>query len=124
MPRPDIHFPLKDAALREDVHVLGELVGEMLRDQGGEQLFEAVEGDRQTAIGRRSGDRDDAEALATRTVNREAAHAHDMVRAFSAWFQMVNMAEKVHRIRRRRQSARSFWGVDHRTRRSDAPRPA
>src|SRR5262245_24788628 len=103
MPRPDIHFPLKDAALREDVHVLGGLVGEVLRDQGGDALFEAVEGDRQTAIGRRSGDADDALQLTIRTRNREANLAQDLVRAFSTWFQMVNMAEKVHRIRRRRQ---------------------
>jgi phosphoenolpyruvate carboxylase len=103
MPRPDIHFPLKDAALREDVHVLGGLVGEVLRDQGGDALFEAVEGDRQTAIGRRSGDVDDALQLTMRTRNREAHQAQDLVRAFSTWFQMVNMAEKVHRIRRRRQ---------------------
>ncbi|MBC7983844.1 MAG: phosphoenolpyruvate carboxylase, partial [Candidatus Obscuribacterales bacterium] len=103
MPRPDIHFPLKDAALREDVHVLGGLVGEMLREQGGKELFETVEGDRQAAIGRRSGDADDSIALVVRTRDREAAHAQDLVRAFSTWFQMVNTAEKVHRIRRRRQ---------------------
>jgi phosphoenolpyruvate carboxylase len=103
MPRQDIHFPLKDAALREDVHLLGGLVGEMLRDQGGEALFEAVEGDRQAAIGRRSGDAEDAVALVVRTRGREATQAQDLVRAFSTWFQMVNMAEKVHRIRRRRQ---------------------
>jgi len=103
MARPDLHFPLKDAALREDVHLLGGLVGEVLRDQGGDALFEAVEGDRQVAIGRRNGDADDAVELVVRTRDREAHLAQDMVRAFSAWFQMVNMAEKVHRIRRRRQ---------------------
>jgi phosphoenolpyruvate carboxylase len=103
MPRQDIHFPLKDAALREDVHLLGGLVGEMLRDQGGEALFGVVEGDRQAAIGRRSGEAEDAVALVVRTRNREATQAQDLVRAFSTWFQMVNMAEKVHRIRRRRQ---------------------
>ena len=103
MARPDIHFPLKDAALREDVHLLGGLVGEVLRDQGGDALFESVEGDRQVAIGRRDGDPEDAVELVVRTRDREAHMAQDMVRAFSAWFQMVNTAEKVHRIRRRRQ---------------------
>ncbi|HSN72927.1 MAG TPA: phosphoenolpyruvate carboxylase, partial [Steroidobacteraceae bacterium] len=103
MARQGIFFPLKDAALREDVHQLGELVGEVIREQGGEQLFAAVEGDRQAAIARRQGDPDGAVQLVVRTRDRPATEARELVRAFSTWFQMVNMAEKVHRIRRRRQ---------------------
>jgi predicted N-acetyltransferase YhbS len=52
MARRGIIFPTKDAALREDVQALGRIVGEVLRDQGGDELFEAVEGDRLAAIGR------------------------------------------------------------------------
>lgn len=103
MPRSDISFPLKDAELREDVHMLGTLVGEVIREQGGDALFEAVETDRQAAIARRDGDAQGAKELTTRTRNVPAAEARDLVRAFSTWFEMVNMAEKVHRIRRRRQ---------------------
>ncbi len=103
MGRQDIHFPLKDAALRDDVHMLGGLVGEVLREQGGDALFNTVEGDRQAALGRRGGDRDAGVELAVRARGREATEARDLVRAFSTWFQMVNMAEKVHRIRRRYQ---------------------
>ena len=55
MYRQSIQFPVKDAALREDVHALGGLIGETLRDQGGDALFELVEGDRLAAIGRREG---------------------------------------------------------------------
>lgn len=103
MPRSDISFPLKDAELREDVHMLGALVGEVIREQGGDALFEAVEQDRQAAIARRDGSAAGARELATRTRDVPAAQARDLVRAFSLWFEMVNMAEKVHRIRRRRQ---------------------
>ena len=53
MYREDIQFLPKDAGLREDVHALGELIGEILRDQGGEALFDLVEGDRRAAIARR-----------------------------------------------------------------------
>jgi len=60
MARKGIFFPLKDAALRDDVHVLGELVGEVVKDQRGDALFEAVEGDRTAAIGRRQGDPEQA----------------------------------------------------------------
>jgi phosphoenolpyruvate carboxylase len=103
MGRQDIHFPLKDTALRDDVHLLGGLVGEVLREQGGDDLFNAVEGDRQTSLARRAGDPDATEKLVERTSGRESGEARDLVRAFSTWFQMVNMAEKVHRIRRRHQ---------------------
>ena len=103
MPRQEIHFPLKDTALRDDVHMLGALVGDVLQEQGGEALFAVVEGDRQAALARRAGDADAAVQLTLRTRDRSSSEARDLVRAFSTWFQMVNMAEKVHRIRRRRQ---------------------
>jgi phosphoenolpyruvate carboxylase len=103
MPRSDISFPLKDAELREDVHMLGALVGEVIREQGGDELFEAVEHDRQAAIARRDGSAEGARELSSRTRDVPAAQARDLVRSFSLWFEMVNMAEKVHRIRRRRQ---------------------
>ncbi|MFL6617016.1 MAG: phosphoenolpyruvate carboxylase [Povalibacter sp.] len=102
MPRQDLVFPVKDADLREDVHMLGALVGDVIREQGGDELFEAVEGARQAAIAQREGDPDGAVRLVARTRDLSATQARDLVRAFSTWFEMVNMAEKAHRIRRRR----------------------
>jgi phosphoenolpyruvate carboxylase len=110
MPRKGIFFPPKDAALRDDVHALGHLVGEVLRDQCGATVFDAVEGDRQAAIGRREGDAEDDVALVVRTQGRPPAEALELIRAFSTWFQVVNMAEKVHRVRRRRQYVNSDAG--------------
>ena len=55
MYRQSIQFPAKDAALREDVHALGAVVGNVVREQGGEAFFELVEGDRQAAILRAEG---------------------------------------------------------------------
>ncbi len=103
MKRTEIHFPPKHEALREDVHALGELIGEMLREQGGHELLDTVERDRVLAIRRREGDPEAAAELPVRVRGRPAAEARDLVRAFSTWFQLVNLAEKVHRIRRRRQ---------------------
>ena len=103
MARKDISFTAKDAALREDVHTLGALVGEVLRDQGGDQFLADVETDRQAAIARRDGDAEAAIQLVVRAESRSPAQAAELVRAFTTWFQMVNMAEKVHRVRRRRQ---------------------
>jgi phosphoenolpyruvate carboxylase len=96
-------FPLKDSALREDVHALGVLIGETLRDQGGEEFFKLVEDDRLAAIRRREGDAASGARLEQRTMNRSPSAATDLTRAFSIWFLAVNTAEKVHRVRRRRQ---------------------
>ena len=101
--RQQIHFPPKHEALREDVHALGELIGSVLREQGGAALLATVEEDRVIAINRREGDATAESELAARVRGRPPAQARDLVRAFSAWFQTVNLAEQVHRIRRRRE---------------------
>jgi phosphoenolpyruvate carboxylase len=105
MYRQSIQFPPKDLGLREDVHALGEIIGAMLREQGGEALFDLVEGDRIAAIRRRdcSAGANDSPDLQRRAEGRSPSSATDLTRAFSIWFQAVNTAEKVHRIRRRRQ---------------------
>jgi phosphoenolpyruvate carboxylase len=101
--RHQIQFPPKHLALREDVHQLGAMVGQMLREQGGDSLYDLVEGDRRAAIERRDHEGENALQLAARVAGRPPEIARDLVRAFSAWFQAVNLAEKAHRIRRRRE---------------------
>jgi phosphoenolpyruvate carboxylase len=108
--RSDIHFPPKHAALREDVHALGMLIGEILQEQGGRQLFELVELDRLAAIRRREGEAEARLELAASVRDRPPPLARDLVRAFSMWFQAVNLAERVHRIRRRREYFRQDSG--------------
>ncbi len=103
MKRSDIHFPPKHEPLRDDVHALGALVGEILREQGGESLLELVELDRVAAIAGRAGSAAARAELAACVSERPPALARDVVRAFSTWFTAVNVAEKVHRIRRRRE---------------------
>src|SRR5271167_3495556 len=109
MYRQSIQFPVKDAALREDVHALGNLIGETVREQGGEEYFRLVEGDRQAAILRREGALAEPEGepaaseLQIRTKGRSPSAATDLTRAFSLWFMAVNTAEKAHRVRRRRE---------------------
>jgi phosphoenolpyruvate carboxylase len=101
--RSDIHFPPKHEPLRDDVHALGGLIGEILREQGGEQLFELVELDRVAAIRARAGSPEARSELAACVRDRPPRLARDLVRAFATWFQVVNLAEQVHRIRRRRE---------------------
>ncbi|MGH8497103.1 MAG: phosphoenolpyruvate carboxylase, partial [Gammaproteobacteria bacterium] len=103
--RKDISFSPKDEALRSDVRELGAMVGEIIREQGGDELFNKVESARKAAIRRREEGTGDKE-LARIVAGLDPEMARDVVRAFSTWFQVVNTAEKVHRIRRRRDYLR------------------
>lgn len=100
--RQDITFEDKDQALRNDVRTLGALVGELLKEQGGDELFDLVETARLRSIRRREGNEIPGEELAELVRNLDLSIALQVIRAFSTYFQMVNTAEKVHRIRRRR----------------------
>lgn len=101
----DPEFLPHDGPLREDVRRLGALVGQMLAEQGGQPFFERVEHVRTAAIHRRrSGAAVDA--LADTLTGLEAADAESLARAFATYFQAVNTAERVHRIRRRRDYQR------------------
>jgi phosphoenolpyruvate carboxylase len=106
MERRDIVFAAKDEPLREDVSELGALVGAMLREQGGMRLYERVEAARRAAIRRREGHRAAADNLRETVEGLPPADAQALIRAFSTWFQMANLAERVHRIRRRRDYER------------------
>jgi len=105
--RQDIMFDDKDQALRDDVRTLGAMVGELIKEQGGDELFEFVENARQRSIRRREENEKPGEELAQLVENLDPDLALQVVRSFSTYFQMVNTAEKVHRIRRRREYLRN-----------------
>src|SRR5580698_10733599 len=99
----NIPFPTRHHPLRDDIQTLAQLTDEVLREQGGAELWQLVEQDRLTAMRWREGVAGAGEALTVRVRGRPPRVARELVRAFSAWFQLVNVAEKVHRIRRRRE---------------------
>ncbi len=101
MKRTEVEFTRKDQPLREDVSMLGSIVGDMLREQGGEELFARVEASRKAAILVRNGKAMGEDDLAWQIRNLSAAKAFDVIRAFSLYFQVVNLAEQIHRVRRR-----------------------
>ncbi|MGY6630596.1 MAG: phosphoenolpyruvate carboxylase [Wenzhouxiangella sp.] len=113
MKRERIDFPPQHEALRDDVSLLGGLVGELLREQCGERLFKRVEEARQTAIERRAGEAPTS-ALQPLCQFDDPADSSAFARAFASWFRMVNLAEQIHRIRRRRdyQSAEQGFQPD------------
>ncbi|HEX7341231.1 MAG TPA: phosphoenolpyruvate carboxylase [Rhodanobacteraceae bacterium] len=96
----DVVFPPQDMPLRDDVRNLGALVGKMLAEQGGQAFFERVEALRSAAIHRRAAGASTL-SLTAMLAATKPAEAESLARAFSTWFQSVNIAERVHRIRRR-----------------------
>lgn len=96
-----IEFAPKDRPLRRDVGRLGALLGEILRELAPAGLFETVEGVRLAARRRRKGEPGAGDELAARLAELEPATLLELVRAFSAYFGVVNTAEQVHRLRRR-----------------------
>ncbi len=90
----------KDQGLRNDVRTLGALVGAVLKEQGGEPLYGLVEGARKAAIARRGGALEADRQLQQLCADLEPALARSAARAFGLYFQMVNMAERIHQVRR------------------------
>src|SRR5690242_6782140 len=102
--------------LRNDVHLIGGLVGEVLREQGGPDLFDAVERLRTTAIALRSdGDSDPArEAALLAWVDAQPTdRLLQLVRAFSVYFHLINLAEQHHRVRTLRDRQRASGAPLH-----------
>ncbi len=96
-----IDLPATDRCLRDDVDRVGTLVGEILAEQEGAPFLDEVERIRVAAITRREAGQDTA-ALERELAGADVTHAGALVRAFATYFQAVNVAERVHRIRRRR----------------------
>jgi phosphoenolpyruvate carboxylase len=93
----------KDEPLRNDIRLLGRILGDTVREQEGDSVFELVERVRQTAVRfARDGDpaaRNELAALLD-PLPRDTTQA--VVRAFSYFLQLANIAEDEHHIRRRR----------------------
>ena len=102
----EIYFPDKDKPLSEDVRVLGALVGKVLEEQQGAEFLQLVEAVRLAAIQRRESDTKASAELHELLTGMGVDVAGRLVRAFTTYFQVVNLAEKVHRIRRRREYLR------------------
>ena len=93
----------KDQALREDIRLLGRLLGDTLREQEGAARFELVEAIRLSALAFRR-DGDVAARAALEELLDQLGHdtAISVVRAFSFFSQLANIAEDLHHNRRRR----------------------
>lgn len=104
-PLRTVELPASDTLLRDDVRRLGALVGEILAEQVSPEFLAEVENLRIAAIRRREAG-GAIETLVDHLRDLDVAQAERLVRAFATYFQAVNLAERVHRIRRRRDYQR------------------
>jgi phosphoenolpyruvate carboxylase len=106
--------PEKDLPLRNDIRLLGRILGDTIRDQEGSTTFETVERIRQTSIRFHRDDdisaRRELEALLDDLSPEQTVQ---IVRAFSYFSHLANIAEDQHHIRRTRAHQRA----------GSAPRP-
>ncbi|WP_288442021.1 phosphoenolpyruvate carboxylase [uncultured Pseudomonas sp.] len=87
-----------DVRLREDVHVLGELLGETIRQQHGEAFLQKIEDIRHSAKADRRGP---GEQLSSTLADLAEEDLLPVARAFNQFLNLANMAEQYQLIRRR-----------------------
>lgn len=101
--------------LREDVRLLGSLLGQVLQEQGGPELLACVEQIRRRAIACRTDPSPEAHRTLRSLVDAlDLPRAREVVRAFTLYFHLINLAEEHHRLRTLR---------DREIRGQPAPRP-
>ena len=103
--------PAKDNPLRRDVRSLGAILGQVISEQGGQELFESVEQLRRLLIDHRETARRAPEQASASELMVQAheiiskmdlARAYQVTKAFAIYFELTNLAETNHRKRRRR----------------------
>ncbi|MDG5820483.1 phosphoenolpyruvate carboxylase [Natronococcus sp. A-GB7] len=90
---------LHNRTVRQDVRELGALLGDVLEDQTSRRAFETVESCRTTAIDYRSGDLESRDPLATELNNLSPHQQRVVARAFTTYFELINLAEERERVR-------------------------
>ncbi len=93
-----------DAPLRDDVRLLGNLLGETLKEHAGQDLFNQIEQIRAFAKGARDGQVEAEKQLEQLFLSLEDAEILPLTRAFTHFLNFANIAEQYHVVRSRRQS--------------------
>src|SRR3954468_2795150 len=93
----------KDAELRYDVRLLGRILGETLRLQEGEEVFDLVEHIRRSGVQfHRDADEAARRDLQATMSGLPTDRAIRIIRAFAQFSHLANLAEDQHHIRRTR----------------------
>ena len=89
--------------IRDDIHLLGGLLGEVIRTQAGLPAYELEEQTRAIGKAFRAGRADAGDELAALIAGADDDELRILTRAFTSYFQLINLAEDNERIRRVRR---------------------
>ncbi|MBP7666153.1 MAG: phosphoenolpyruvate carboxylase [Burkholderiaceae bacterium] len=97
----------KNRALMDDIRLLGRLLGDVIREQEGKEAFELIERVRQLSVGYRlKKDASAGRVLDRLLKNLSADQTVSVIRAFSYFSHLANIAEDRHHVRRRQHHER------------------
>src|SRR5262245_21422514 len=97
----------KDTPLRDDIRLLGGMLGDIVRSQEGQSVFDLIERIRRISVRfRRDADEHARRELATTLDGLTAGATDQVIRAFSHFSHLANIAEDQHHVRRNRTHAR------------------
>ena len=97
----------KNKPLMEDIRLLGRLLGDVIREQEGKDAFELIERVRQLSVGYRlKKDASAGRVLDRLLKNLSADQTVSVIRAFSYFSHLANIAEDRHHVRRRQHHER------------------
>jgi phosphoenolpyruvate carboxylase len=101
-----LDIPEKDLPLRDDIRLLGRILGDTVRAQKGEAMFDIVERIRRCSIRfRRDEDQAGRRELEATLNSLSRDQTIQIIRAFSYFSHLANIAEDQHHIRRTRAHA-------------------
>ncbi|MEO0029564.1 MAG: Phosphoenolpyruvate carboxylase [Pseudomonadota bacterium] len=88
--------------LVEDIRLLGRILGDVIREQEGAEIYELIEKIRKLSVSfRRDADQEADKALKKLLKNLPGDHAVSVIRGFTYFSHLANLAEDRHHIRRR-----------------------
>jgi phosphoenolpyruvate carboxylase len=100
--------PNEDQPLIDDIRLLGRILGDVIREQEGKEAFELVERIRTLSVSfRRDADHTADRALKNLLKGLSAAETVRVIRAFSYFSHLANLAEDRHQIRRHTDAERA-----------------
>ncbi len=98
----DLNQPDNQDALRRDVRLLGDILGETIKTQHGSALYDLIEEVREISKGVRTGESTKTTELVEKLSKLDSGQLFNLARSFTLFLNLANIAEQQHQVRQRR----------------------